>query len=310
MADNLAPFPIDPTLTAISIAYRNDAQTLIADRVLPKTKVGTKSFEYLNFDSAQSFTVPDTKIGRKSQPNIVEFYGEEKSGSVVDYGLDDIIPFDDINQAKASGWGFDPKAKAVEYLTDLMMLDREKRVAKMVQDSTNYLTTQTENLSGASQWSHADSNPMSAILAALDKPLMRPNTMVIGREAWTKLRQHPKLVSAAQRNSGNQGSIARAELAELLEIKQILIGDSFVNSARKGQAATLSRTWGKNAAFLHINPGSTISHGASWGFTASYLGWRVGTKFNDMLGVRGALVVRAVDSLSEIVTAKNLGYLF
>lgn len=99
MTNSIAPFPIDPTLTAISIAFRNDAQTLIADQVMPKTPIGTKQFKYLSFDAEQSYTIPNTKIERKSQPNTTEYVGSEVAGMAVDYGLDDIVPIDDIEQA-------------------------------------------------------------------------------------------------------------------------------------------------------------------------------------------------------------------
>ncbi|MFV9531212.1 hypothetical protein ACNUIM_32135 [Pseudomonas aeruginosa] len=66
-----APFPIDPELTAIAIAYRNGR--MIADEVLPRVPVGKQEFKYWKYDLAQGFTVPETLVGRKSKPNEVEF---------------------------------------------------------------------------------------------------------------------------------------------------------------------------------------------------------------------------------------------
>ena len=69
--------------------------TLIADAVLPRTPpLGTKKFKYLTYDTAQGFTVPNTMVGRKSEPNVMEFGGTEVNAETVDYGLDDIIPND------------------------------------------------------------------------------------------------------------------------------------------------------------------------------------------------------------------------
>ena len=70
-----SPFPIDPQLTAIAVIVRN--QAMIADQVLPRTSSLAKpTFAYQYYPPAQQFTVPDTKVGRRSQVNQVEFNGE------------------------------------------------------------------------------------------------------------------------------------------------------------------------------------------------------------------------------------------
>ena len=92
-----APFPIDPHLTGIAIAYHNEG--LIADSVLPRVSVGKESFKYQEYNLADNFTLPDTRVGRKSEPNQVEFGSTEKTASTEDYGLDDLIPYSDIANA-------------------------------------------------------------------------------------------------------------------------------------------------------------------------------------------------------------------
>ncbi|UVH84375.1 hypothetical protein NW342_22030 [Pseudomonas aeruginosa] len=74
-----APFPIDPELTAIAIAYRNGR--MIADEVLPRVPVGKQEFKYWKYDLAQGFTVPETLVGRKSKPNEVEFSATDESAT-------------------------------------------------------------------------------------------------------------------------------------------------------------------------------------------------------------------------------------
>ena len=117
-----APFPIIPELTGIAIAYRNRA--LIADQVLPRvTPVGVSAFKYFLYSLAEGFTLPDTKVGRRGKPNQVEFTAEEKDGSTTDYGLEDSIPYADIENAPK---GIDPRAQAVEYIMLTLALDGQK----------------------------------------------------------------------------------------------------------------------------------------------------------------------------------------
>ncbi len=307
-----APFPVDSRLQGIALAYRNPMQSFVADKIMPRIPVATKSFKYLEFDSEQHFSLPDTKVGRKSEPTVVEYVATDKSATVLDYGLDDIIPIDDIEQARASNLDFDPQAKAVEFLTDLIMLDRERRVAKIVQDIASYATGKGQNvgISPEAKWDHEDINPRELLLNALDSPLLRPNTMVIGREAWTKIRQHPKLVSSISSADNREGAVTKQQLADLLEIHQVLVGDSIYNSGTRGQDISKAFSWGKNIALLHINPAAGAQSGISWGYSAEY-GKRIAGIIPDPhKGARGAIVVRVVESCCEIVAAKDLGMLF
>ncbi len=307
-----APFPVDSHLQGLSIAYRNPAQNFIADKLMPRTQVATKSFKYLTFDSAQHFSLPDTKVGRKSEPTIVEYSGAEKSATVLDYGLEDIIPIDDIEQAKAAQHDYDPKARAVEFLTDLIMLDRERRVAKIIQDPSNFEQANVTNVASNSnaKWTHSSQNPRDILLTALDLPILRPNIMVIGREAWTKIRQHPKLVASAARTANSEGAISKSQLADMLEIKQVLVGDSIYNSANRGQELDAAYTWGKNVALLHINEAAGAHNGITWGYSAEYGKRSAGIIPDPNKGARGAIVVRVIESCCELVAAKNLGVLF
>ena len=151
------PFPIDATLTAIAIGYRNPAHTLIGRRVLPPLNVLNESFKYSVFPLADGFTVPETRVGRKSQPNQVEFTVEELDSSVDDFGLDDAIPYSDVEaarQARAEKRSiFDPRTSAVEGLTNLIELAREVRAAAIVQNAANYAADKKIALAGTDKFS-------------------------------------------------------------------------------------------------------------------------------------------------------------
>ena len=98
MPERTAPFPVTPELTAIAIAYRNPDVSLIADDVLPRVKaVGTRDFGYTVYDLS-SFDRPNTYVGRKGRPNEVSMGSHELTAAIEDYGLDDRIPQDDIDQ--------------------------------------------------------------------------------------------------------------------------------------------------------------------------------------------------------------------
>lgn len=302
-----APFPIQPALTAIAVRYRNG--DTIADMVLPRVPVAAQEFKYFKHTLAEGFTLPDTRVGRRSKPNEVEFTATETPGMCNDYGLDDPIPEADLRTAPAS---MDPRGRAVEALADLIALDREKRVADLVFAAATYPAANKTTLSGTSQWSDfSNSNPIDAILAANDTLVMRANVLVLGQAVWTKLRQHPKVVQAVYGTAQNAGVVNRQQVAELLEISEILIGQGFINTAKKGQAPALARVWGKHAALIHRDGmADTRGNRTTFGFTAQF-GERVAGAIPDPnIGMRGGERIRVGESVAEVISASDLGYFF
>lgn len=300
------PFPIDTRLTGIALAYQNRA--LIADSVLPRVPVGNQSFKWLNWNKAERFTIPNTLVGRKGRPNEVEFGATETPGIIFDYGLDDVVPNDDI-AAAPQGW--DPLGQATEGLTDLIALDREVRVANLIMAAATYPAANKTTLSGTGQWSdYTNSNPVVSILDYLASTLMRPNIAVMSQKVWNALRAHPKVVSAILGNSGQSGIVSRQAVAQLFELEEILVGEAFVNTAKPGQTATYARCWDDNCAFLTRNRlANTRSSQMTFGYTAQWQGRVAGQMADPETGLRGSVRVRVGESVNEIVCASDTGYL-
>lgn len=300
----LPQFVYDPTNTAIAIAYRNTK--LIADLVLPRVIVGKKEFKYTEYPIADSFTLQDTLFPKKGNPNMVDFGGAEVTSMTIDYGLDDTISNDDINNAPE---GSDLVGKGVEYVTDLVALAREVRTAEIVFNAASYASSNVLTLSGTSQFSdYTNSDPLGVLVDALDTPLMRPNTMTIGRRVWSKLSKHPKVVKATQGNSGDSGIASKARLAEILELDNIFIGEGRLNTAKKGQDAIMQRVWGDSISLTYLNPLADTQRGVTFGFTAQYGTKQAGAN-PVAAGINGSMLVRSAESIKELIVAKDVGFL-
>lgn len=297
------PFPVEPQLTAIAIAYRNNK--LIAEEVLPRVPVSSTSFKWLEYDFSERFTLPNTKVGRTSQPNQVEFGAKEKESSVEDYGLDSPVPQDDIDTAIT---GHNPLGHAVEATTDLILLDREVRAANILFNGKNY--NYKKILTAAEQWSDPESDPVAQITDAFDSMIVRPNIGTLGRRVATMLRRHPKIVAAYHGNSGENGLVPLSFLADLLELEAIYIGDAFLNSAKPGKSPTLLRAWGNKASFTVRNKLANTKGGVTFGFTAQFKDRVSGSIVDPDIGLRGGQRVRVGESVKELVVAKDAGYLF
>lgn len=311
-----APFVVQPKLTQIAMAVKPEG--MIADLVCPRIPVEGEKFVYTRFTTEDAFTVPDTHVGRTSQPNTVEFGGVDETASVEDHGLDDVVPNRDINAAEDGANNFDPLGVAAERTALLVELAREQRVARMYFNSATYDASLRETLSGTSQWSHADSDPLTDILTAFDTMLVRPNYAVFGQQVWTKLRTHPKIVAAALNKGGAnasdaaRGAVSRAAVADLLELTDIYVGAGFVNTAKKGQAPAYARVWGKHASFLRLEKSIKDPRGAlpTFGFTAQWRDRVSGTMELPRIGLRGSTLVRVGEQVKELVAFQQAGFFF
>ena len=299
-----APFPTDPVLVAITIAYRN--ATYIADEVFPRVTVGKEEFKYWEYPIAETFALPDTKVGRRGQPNEIDLTAIEVPANTDDYGLDDPIPVNDIMNAPPN---HSPVDRATVQLTDYIMLDREKRAADLAFNAANYPAGNKIVLAGANQFSDfAGSDPLDVINTGLDACLVRPNIAVVGQEAWTKLKQHPDILKSVNRTSGDKGNASKRDVAELFELEDILVGASRLSTARKGQPAALSRVWGKHISLQFRDRNADTRSGLTFGYTAQWGARIAGQETDTKIGLRGGQRVRVGESVKELIVASQAGY--
>lgn len=311
-----APFQVQTRLTTIAMAAK--PMGFIADMVCPRRNARAEQFTYTKSKTEDFFTIPDTRIGRASEANTVEFGSIDVDDSVEDHGLKDVVPIRDINVARAQRANWDPLGEATEGTALLVHLARERRASNLIFGRSNYLSGNAGAmaLSGNSQWSDDASDPLTALEDQIDKMLIRPTDVVFGQSVWTKFRRHPKVVAAIKPSgAGDQerGRVTRRQVAEELELTgEVHVGQTWFNSAAEGQTAVYERLWGKHCALITIDKTaqSTRSRSPTFAITAQWMGMRTDTYENKDIGTDGAVVVKVVDQVKELVTWKEAGYLF
>lgn len=301
---SLSPFPIDPDLTAIAIAYRN--LSYIADVVAPRIPVSKQKFTFMQYAADLNFNIPDTRVGRRSKTNEVELEGTEVTDSTLDWGLESGVPQADVDNSDER---YDPLGLKTSFLTELVSLDREKRVADMIFNAASYPTALKQTLAGTSQFSdYANSDPIGVVNSILDQPLMRPNQLVFGQAAWTVFRAHPKIVKAVQGNAGDAGNATRQQVADLFEVSEVVVGSGRANSSKPGQAAVLYRLWGKHIAALYKAPVPEAEGAVTFAGSFEWGGRIAGQWPDKNIGLRGGTMVRTGESLKERIIADQAGY--
>ncbi len=298
-------YPVDEARTEIAVAYRN-AQYL-ADWVFPRVPVNLLTYKYMDYPLAESFTIPETRIGRRSAPNMVHFTASEQTSSCVDYALSDVVPHDDIRNAPR---GADPVDRSVMLLSDLIALDRERRVAGLAFDASEFGNENKLALSGESQWSHADADPIRAIEDAKYSMLMMPTKLLFGPDVWRSVSTHPRVLKAVNRSSGDSGVATPAQVGDILQL-EVRVGLAWATSSKPGQPPTLARLWGKKALMFHDSPNAGLAGPPTFGVTAQYGDRVTRVGHEDKLGgLRGGTGLIVGESVDERIIASRAGYLF
>lgn len=304
MSSRKSSMPVDSHLTQIAIAVKNKA--LIADQVLPRTApMGKSTFKYHSYPAEQGMSVPDTKVGRTSQVNRVDFEGIEVTDSTKDYGLESVVSESDEDNSYS---GVSVKDIHTEYLSGLIDLDREVRVSNIVSDKSHYADNHI-TLKAAQKFTDAKSDPLGLLEEKLSTPLMRPNIMVISQAEWSALRRHPAVIKAVHGNSGDSGLASRQALAEILELEEILVGTARVNTANIGQSPSFESAWTGCVSLLHRDKMAARMGGATFGFTAQYGSKVAGSWPTKQAGLYGGTVVRVGESVKEVVCGSDFGFL-
>lgn len=298
------PFPVNTELTAVAIGYQN--RQLIADEVLPRIPVGTQNFSHLVYDPQSGLNVPNTSVSRTGQVNTVNIEAEEVANKTEDRGLQDGVPYDDIENAKD---GYDPLGQTVENLTNLIKLDREVKTASLVFSASNYTSDNTLIVTDAKEKisDYVNSSPIDMICDYLDKPLLRPTLMVIGGAAFSKLARHPHIIQAILGTSCEKGIASPEDIAKLFQLDKVLVGRGQFNTSKKKGQLNLSNAWGNNISLLYQDKFASTKSGTTYGYTAEYGAIQASDWDDKNIGLNGGKMTRVGEQVKEIIAAKALG---
>ncbi len=297
---------VDAVLSQISLQYRNEA--LIWDQVLPPLKVNKRSDVYYIYNKDERFRIPSDAIGPKSQANEVDYSVTTGNYSVKDHALSDFVSRAERDNADQP---LNPDVDAAEFISNLLWLAQEKRVADLAFVAASYPVGNKVTLSGTDQWNdETNSNPLDDILTGLDAAFIRPNVMVLGGLVFTQIRKHPKILDAIKGRTGvapRGGIVSAQDLADLFEISKVLIGRSKYNTARKGQTASYAKLWGKHSALLHVVQRPSV-RSITFGLTFQEMQMQTQRIPEPKRGIKGGDLIITAWNTDEKIVASDVGY--
>lgn len=241
----LLALPQDRMLTNVAVEF--EPKGMIADRVMPVVPVVFESAGYYTFDDS-NFNIPEAKRNPRAVYKEIEFGMGTDSYRAEEYGLEARI---DDRERRNSPGALDLDVGKTRRLTNGVLLNRERRVANLVTNTAN--VTQNTTLVGAAQWSDPTSDPgtnaRTARSTIRSKTGVRPNKLALGYDVFESLRVHPRVIDFM-----DGGRASEADLAEYFEVDEVIVAEAIYNTAKEGQAATLTDLWGKDALFFYQSP--------------------------------------------------------
>lgn len=260
---------VDPVLTSIAQGYKH------ADRVgsvlFPRVDVPARGGKILEF-GREGFRLYAARRAPGAGTLHVPFAYEGKDYTLVQDALNSGVPREILEDAQTVP-GVDMGKRATTTCMYSLTLSLEHEQAKIATNPANFDAAHKEVLSGTSQWSHADSDPLKDVKDAKEAVRktvgLDPNRMVISKPVFNALRNHPKIVERFKYTSSD--SITAAMLANLLDLDMIAVGKA---AALEGPEATAQFVdiWGNFATLAYVPAAGAGYEEPSFGYTYTLKG--------------------------------------
>jgi hypothetical protein len=304
MFDTGSTYYRSKVLTNVSLAYRNE--NYIGGKVYPTVQVKQDTAQIATY-GMDNLRVEKTLRGigaATKEVNHSVTVGDHYT--LKDHALKELVPDELINNAEDP---ISPKTDAVEAVTDMMQVAKEKAVADILQ-STGVMTRNT-TLTGTDQWNdYVNSDPFADIKTAKNSVRTysgkKANTMIIAYDALETLLCHPDVLARFPGAPAVTYDMLAANVGRLFGLGNVLVGDAQYNSADEGQTGTLGDIWSKSCVIAYIEKSPTLKS-RSLGFTYQQKAPRYvdGWRDNDRKGEW----VRVNDKFDQKLIDANCGYL-
>lgn len=270
---------VDRPLTNIAIAYAQRPEMFVADRVFPVVPVAKQTDKYFVIGPGDWF-----RDEMKKRAPGAESAGRTHSVDSTTYSCDVWALHENLADQIRANYDnpLQPERELTEGLSQAGMIRKERAWAAAYFTSGLWTGDQTgvDSASPAAnqfgRWDRADSTPIEDIRLGRRTVHARtgfaPNKLVLGREVYDALVDHPDIVGRLDRGQSTGPAIVlRQNLAALFELDEVLVMDAVYNSATEGDDDDIDFIGGKSALLAYAAPSPGL-YVPSAGYTFSWNG--------------------------------------
>jgi hypothetical protein len=270
---------VDRPLTNIAVAFTQEQDAFVADRVFQVVPVAKQTDAY--------FTIPRGHFFRDEME--LKAPGAEPAEATYDVDTDtyrcDVWALGKglADEIKANYDNpLQPEREITQFLTLKGLIRKERLFAASFMTTSVWtgditgVDSATPSTNQVGRWDRADSTPIEDIREGKRRVQARtgyrPNVLTLGREAYDALLDHPDIVGRLDRGQTSGPAIVlRQNLAALFELDEILVMDAIVNTAVEGATDAFSFIGGKSE-LLTYRPASPGLYVPAAGYTFAWTG--------------------------------------
>lgn len=298
---------VDPVLTDMSIGLKNNA--FWWDQIAPVKEVSEQSGTFYIYTRDYWMRRWEGALRAPEGESTRIRYGvSTDTYTALERSLEKVLGR--VTRA-ASQTPEDLQNQDTAFLTNAIQLELEKLAAAAFFVTGVWGTSTT--LSGGNQWSdYANSDPIANADTAMNTVRRatggKPNSMFVGVTAWQKLREHPLILDKYKHSQ--VGIMTPQLVAAVLEVDELLVGESAENTALPGGTYTGADIWTDNALFLRKGQPTTGTPNGATTFVWNEAGnvpWAV-ESYDERKIV--STVTRVFTHVVPKVTSAQSGYMY
>jgi hypothetical protein len=252
---------IDAALTSVSVAYMQDDDAYIADKIFPIVPVEHASDKYWVFSKSDFF-----RDEAQKRADSAESAGSGFGLTQASYSADVWSLHKDVGaQVKANS---DPAINldvaATDFVTQKLLIRRDRLFVQNYMTTGVWGTDWTGVVSGPTgnqsvYWSdYTNGNPFNDIENAKQRVLLNtglmPNVLVLSYPVYRSLRTNPLIIDRIKYTMAG-GAFSRNITPQLLaaafDVDQVLVSRAVYNSAQEGTADSFSFVLGNHALLAY-----------------------------------------------------------
>jgi len=239
---------IDKLLSGVLQAYMPVG--MISERVFPEVQAKQYSGKLGKLTNSH-LRIQNTIMGGKGAARRIDVVTRSTdSFEIESHGLEGLVTDRDYRNFDEP---FDAEKEESMALALALWIGKEKSIADTLSNTS--IITQYQTLSGIAQFNdYANSDPLGKFKTAQqtieDAVGLKPNKAIMSSAVRRALVYHPAILEFVRGKVQPGARLTDAELADALDVQEVLIGAAKYNSAVLGQTDTLASIWAKDLIFM------------------------------------------------------------
>ena len=236
------------------LEFLQQENEFIGNRIFPIFPSPLKAANYSAITRESLAQVADTRRGPKGNYNRGSIGAKDKSFSCEENGFE--MPLSDDDRALYAT-DFDAEWAATKASGMILLRNQEQRIANLLADTSVFTGSALyTNISSSAPWATAGSDILGAVRSAKEQIRkncgMYPNALIMSATNKDRALANTSIVSRVTGAMVASDVAIKAKLAELFDIKNILVGNAIKNSAKEGQAFSGSDIWSSTYVILAV----------------------------------------------------------